>query len=294
MTQPRVTFLILAYNHVRFVRQAVQSALAQDYGNLEIVISDDCSTDGTYEAIRAITDGYDGPHRLLVRRTAQNLKTAHLNDVLDLLSGEICVFANSDDVFYPNRVSRVVEEFRRHRTSVVSSAAEILDADGVVTGVHREADTDCSLTRFLQRGRVATCFGAGLAWHREVFDEFGPFPHGPRNIDIVIPFRGALLRGNAYIRDPLLQWRHHGANMTLSIIRDERPEERLVIDERLYSNLTANCFAMLDDVKALMQRNRDSVNLDSVRQALFTRIVRTAEVWSRKRSELAFAGHGLF
>jgi glycosyltransferase involved in cell wall biosynthesis len=294
MIQPRVSLLVLAYNHVRFVRQAVQSALAQDYGNLEIVVSDDCSTDGTYEAILEVTYNYDGPHRLLVRRTSQNLKTAHLNDVLDLLSGEICVFGNSDDIWYPNRVSRIVETFRQHEVSVVSSAAEVIGADGAVTRIHRHADSDCSLARFLQRGQVATCFGAGLAWHREVFDEFGPFPHGPRNIDTVIPFRGALLRGNRYIDEPLLQWRHHGGNMTLSLMKRERPDERLIIDERQYSNLAANCFAMLADVKALMQRNRGPSDLQQARSLLLARVVETTEAWSRKRSELAFAGHGLF
>jgi len=46
---PKVTIMIATYNQERFIGEAIESAMAQDYPNLEIVVCDDCSTDRTYE-----------------------------------------------------------------------------------------------------------------------------------------------------------------------------------------------------------------------------------------------------
>lgn len=46
---PKVTIMIATYDQERFIGEAIESAMAQDYSNLEIVVCDDCSTDRTYE-----------------------------------------------------------------------------------------------------------------------------------------------------------------------------------------------------------------------------------------------------
>ncbi|MBR1871017.1 MAG: glycosyltransferase [Kiritimatiellae bacterium] len=52
LEKPLVSFCISCYNQERYIAQALESAFAQTYGNMEIVISDDCSTDGTVGAIK--------------------------------------------------------------------------------------------------------------------------------------------------------------------------------------------------------------------------------------------------
>ena len=68
-SSPLVTFAILAYNQVGFIEVAVNAALAQDYPNLEIIISDDCSEDDTYKIIQNIVKNYAGPHKLIINKT---------------------------------------------------------------------------------------------------------------------------------------------------------------------------------------------------------------------------------
>ena len=54
MKMPKVSFLLLCYNQERFVKDAVQGALDQDYANIEIIISDDASSDSTMEIINEV------------------------------------------------------------------------------------------------------------------------------------------------------------------------------------------------------------------------------------------------
>ena len=54
MNKPLISFLLLTYNQENYIQDAINGALAQTYSPLEIIISDDCSTDGTYKKIEEI------------------------------------------------------------------------------------------------------------------------------------------------------------------------------------------------------------------------------------------------
>ena len=69
----RVTLAILAYNQEQFVDSAVRSALAQVCEPIEILVSDDCSSDGTFDRIQQLVGEYRGPHRAIARRNPENL-----------------------------------------------------------------------------------------------------------------------------------------------------------------------------------------------------------------------------
>ena len=61
MDKPLITFLLVSYNQEAYIREAIEGALAQTYSPLEIVISDDCSSDATFSLIKEACD----PKRLL-------------------------------------------------------------------------------------------------------------------------------------------------------------------------------------------------------------------------------------
>ena len=62
MRQPLVSFTILCYNQEAFIREAVEGAFSQTYSPLEIIISDDCSKDQTYEIVKQMADAYRKGH----------------------------------------------------------------------------------------------------------------------------------------------------------------------------------------------------------------------------------------
>ena len=78
--KPLATLFVVFYNQENFVEDAVKGALSQTYENLEIILSDDCSTDRTFEEIRKWTKDYKGPHKIIINRNENNaLSTIKLN-----------------------------------------------------------------------------------------------------------------------------------------------------------------------------------------------------------------------
>jgi cellulose synthase/poly-beta-1,6-N-acetylglucosamine synthase-like glycosyltransferase len=113
-TVPLVSAVLLSYNCESLVADAVRGILRQDYaGPMEIVASDDASTDGTFAILTAelASAGTDRPVRLLRRSSNSGSKSAHLNDVFPRTAGEILVSFDADDIAEPSRVSRIVGAF---------------------------------------------------------------------------------------------------------------------------------------------------------------------------------------
>ena len=116
MSLPKITFLILTYNQKDYIYDAIMSGLHQDYqGDMEIIVSDDASTDGTWEEIcRAIANNSS---RFIVKsfRQEKNLGLGgNMSNALSLCNGDIIVYNDGDDTSVDNRVSKVVEIFENN------------------------------------------------------------------------------------------------------------------------------------------------------------------------------------
>ncbi len=104
--RPLITFALLAYNQEQFIREAVEGALSQTYSPLEIILSDDCSTDRTFEIMTAMVKAYEGPHKIVLNKNKENLGIGrHYNKVMDMASGEIIELAAGDDISLPERTN---------------------------------------------------------------------------------------------------------------------------------------------------------------------------------------------
>src|SRR5678815_2859442 len=136
--RPLITYLVAAYNQEGFIREAVESAFAQTYSPLEIIISDDCSSDRTFEIATEMAKAYRGPHKILLNRNSTNLGiSAHCNRIMELTHGELVVAAAGDDISVPHRTEVVFqawEQSGRKATSIFSSYETIL-GDGTSEGV---------------------------------------------------------------------------------------------------------------------------------------------------------------
>lgn len=97
---PKLSYVLLSHNRERYIRAAVESALAQDYeGELEYIFSDDCSTDRTFEIIKECVSLYKGPRRIVVTQPSSNLKTAgNFNHALTFVQSDWVVRADDDDI----------------------------------------------------------------------------------------------------------------------------------------------------------------------------------------------------
>ena len=216
--EPLVTFALFAYNQEAYIREAVEAALAQDYPNLEIVVSDDCSTDRTWNIIRECVEGYAGPHAIVLNRNERNLGIIpHLRKIASLGAGRYVVMAAGDDVSLPQRAASCVQAFRR-TPGAYACFSEIrrIDAGGAAMAggawlwpPGRPVTLDAMVG---SAGGVG--MGASYAYRAECFDWPWPLPDGLVSEDKLLPLRAALLGEVVHVDTVLVNYRVTGTSVT--------------------------------------------------------------------------------
>lgn len=205
----RTTALLFCFNQERFVRDAVRDLLAQDLEGLEILLSDDCSTDNSYAIIEEEAQRYKGPHKVLVNRMPYNLGlNRHINFLLGKASGDVLIPFAGDDRFKPCRARRLMERIEADGSLLAHSRAEFIDEScNPVPPMHTDATlyvTDDLRTIARSKGLF---IGATAAWRREIFSKYGPLPEEEAYEDLILGFRGALESRISFIPEPLVQYR---------------------------------------------------------------------------------------
>jgi len=221
-TEPRVTIMIPTFNQSQFLYQAVKSALAQDYQNLEIVICDDASTDDT----REVVTGLLSDDRVRYFRNANNLgRVGNYRHILyDLATGDWVINLDGDDCF----ISR----------SYISSAVRLALSHPDITLVFGKAEmgpstdgaTVCLNERSLMSGVMdgtqffleyppfetmaplhATCL-----YHRASAMKIGFYKQDILSSDFESLYRLMLDRKIGFVDEVAALWRQHGENATRS------------------------------------------------------------------------------
>lgn len=139
MTAPHVTIGIPTYNRERLLREAVRSALNQDHPAVEVVVSDNGSTDGTEAFCRE--QALQDPRFRYIRQEQNVGATANFRAALAAARGEFFMWLTDDDLLSPNYVSECVAVLEREpEFDLVAGRASLRMANGSV-----EQDVDINL-----------------------------------------------------------------------------------------------------------------------------------------------------
>lgn len=177
---PLVSFALFAYNQEKFIREAVEGAFSQTYEPLEIILSDDCSTDGTFAIMQEMAAAYRGPHHVRAVQTPQNLGVAqHVLLRGREAAGEIVVVAAGDDISLPERAARHVPCYTDPKVWAVSTGYELIDESGQPVGedasiigkriAQRVRPGDPTYLRVLPDG-YTTIQGSTASYRKQAFD----------------------------------------------------------------------------------------------------------------------------
>ena len=211
MNKYRYSFVLYAYNQERFISDAVRGALAQDFEPLEILLSDDCSDDNTYDIMKATAANCRTAHSVKLNRNERNLGTnAHIERSLELILGDIIIVAGGDDVSHSNRAREIIQYFERHDPLLVHSLVNPIDANK--RSVPRlDPQGYLSKADVVKPAVAATAMslhvGATAAWNRVLFDKYGPIRDAASYEDLVLGFRAVLEGRVGFINDRLLDYR---------------------------------------------------------------------------------------
>jgi glycosyltransferase involved in cell wall biosynthesis len=215
---PLISFIILTYNQEKYIKEAIEGAFNQTYSPLEIIISDDCSTDNTYEIIKKSVASYSGPHIIKLNRNENNLGIGgQMNRIIELTSGELIIASSGDDISIPIRTERIYIEWIKNKETTYSIYSNLIKIDefGVQQGKWNNSGIEQhskTLDEVIER-KIVWLYGCSHAFSRQVFLKFGRIDDNLLHEDEVIPFRSLILGKILYIDEPLILYRRHTNNI---------------------------------------------------------------------------------
>lgn len=224
---PLVSILIPTFNGAKYIGQALDSALAQTYPNIEIIVHDDASTDNTPGVLAQYHD-----HRLRVIRTEDNHgMIGGWNYIVDQARGEYLKFLASDDLLEPDCVQKLVMAALSHPSAVlITCQRKFIDEEGSVVkkmGFSSESEIVNGLEHAkwilttLRENKIgeptAVVYPRALVKQAGEYDskfsQFADFEYWIRLLQF-----GDLV----YVHQPLCSFRVHRGSNTSAAIRDGR------------------------------------------------------------------------
>lgn len=134
--KPLVTAILCTYNRESYLREALDSILAQTYPNMEVLVVDDGSKN---EAMFRILDEYRG--RITVVRRSKNSGTCELPryEGVERAHGRYCAFLDSDDLWAPDKISKQVEFMEGHpEIGLCHTYVNVIDENGRILKIRHE------------------------------------------------------------------------------------------------------------------------------------------------------------
>jgi glycosyltransferase involved in cell wall biosynthesis len=216
---PMVSVILPSFNYAQYLQFAVQGVLSQKYSDLELIIVDDCSGDGSREIAEEWKRLDD---RVVTIFHAKNRGLACTrNTGLKASAGKFIALCDSDDIWQPDKLKIQLEHFRDNdQVGIVHSEASIIDGSGALTGqrfsglFHMENQvTSGNLFSELCR-RNFLCVPS-VVLRREALEYAGGFDESLRSLEDWVCWtkvsRKYLFK---YIEEPLVQYRMHGASLS--------------------------------------------------------------------------------
>jgi glycosyltransferase involved in cell wall biosynthesis len=253
---PLVSIVIPTYNQVHLVDDAIRSAVTQDYERLEIVVSDDGSTDGTPDRIRRWMQEYPGRVIGLVDQPHLGI-TGNCNRAMSASTGEYVAFGAGDDMFLPGKISAQVAWFEADSNRVLCGHdVEVF-----------ESESNRRLYLWSERHRLrtgagaagviagASCVSSSIMVRRTSIPHYGFDDRFPVSSDTKL-WVDCLAAGGqyGYVHGLYGRYRRHAGNLTN--VDDRRKSEALFADMLSFYTIVA---AEYPSLAAVCARRRAGV-----------------------------------
>lgn len=216
-----VSVVIPSFNHARYVQRAVRSVIEQSYAELELIIIDDGSSDGSEALIREAIADHRG-RRIEFHVQANAGAHQAIMRGLSLARGNILTILNSDDFYEPARIERLMRAVPSAGDFIAFSKVRLIDdnnldlpADAPLQHWYDQALRDaarCPTVGYaLLRNNISVTSG-NLLFTRALYERVGGFRHFKMCHDWDFLMRATHHVEPIYVQEPLMAYRYHEAN----------------------------------------------------------------------------------
>lgn len=261
LANPKISIVTPSYNQAEFLEKTILSVLNQDYPNIEYIIIDGGSTDGSLDIIRK----YE--HRLAYWVSESDRGQSHaLNKGFRMATGEIFAWINSDDIYTEGAVSKVAKFFMENpEASVVYGDGDTIDGNDKILYHHKSGDFD--LNRLF---KVNFIFQPAAFFKRQVIEEVCLIDESLTYVmDYNLWLKAALKFNIRYLPSTLAQFRYHNESKSKSKTDYFFPEEFIILDNILVNNhlkksLVDVAYSHLFQLILHWQKKRNEIGIETL------------------------------
>ena len=276
MLSPKVSLCIFSYNQEEYIEDAIKGAMSQNYENMEIIVSDDNSTDGTRNVISNLKKKYQ---KLIVNFNDKNIGiAAHVEYVANYIAtGDLIILNAGDDVSKSNRCKAISDVWvENNRPSLIMHDMEFIDYQGskiVSEEFYRAPPHDINKMSSLEKMMDFFCGdtflpipGAVYAISKYVFENFKHASlYGLKAEDQSLYIRSCLCGDVIYLDKCLILRRIHNNNLT--VLKNRKWKKKITIRGKDVLIKKAVMYDSYENNKIMNQHRRDF--LYSVEVGLF-------------------------
>ncbi|MGX1669805.1 glycosyltransferase [Streptomyces sp. NPDC055400] len=253
-----VSVIIPLYNSEKYIGACLASVLGQTHKDLEVIVVDDGSTDGGAAIAEGIAD-----ERVRVDRGPNRGVAAARNRGLTLAKGEIVAFLDSDDLWYPEKLSEQISALETDRVVVaVGAVFQYLSGNGRMLGQNGQEARDADSRERMKRGRLMPFPISSLIARTDAVRAAGGFDESlPPVADLELMTQLAVAGPVATVMRPLGAYRVHSNAMT-SRQHDEMKMLTRFVEQRATARLEGRPTPDLESFASSYRPTRTQRRLD--------------------------------
>ena len=214
---PKVDILLATYNGEKYIKEQVESILNQTYENIQIIISDDCSTDNTRQVLKE----YENNEKIKVFYQEKNLGyVKNFEFLLKQVKSNLYMLSDQDDVWKKEKVEKSVEKIESEKLDLVFGDLEVVDENlnTLYKSYNRYMHLIHKIKKYQKDYRLQYLYncmtGCTIISRKNWIDKVLPFPTDSKYmihdywLGLVIALNGKV----GYIEEPYILYRQHGKN----------------------------------------------------------------------------------
>lgn len=263
----KVAFILNARDKAKHVERAAVSILKQTYSPMQIIFSDQGSTDNTRAILHKVAAGYSGPNTVYLldcpktEHTGMPGMNAHFNWLMDEVDADVFIQLSADDYSFPERAAKTVAAYEQFDPSMVLTGMYFSNEAGEYQG-ENAAPNKSGMVPYQDIFKDSVGGSCAQSWTRDFYRKINGL-NGVGSQDVIMPFLAALDKGCYYVHDRLHTFVKYKdpKNTGLQGVYDaaETTAEKLQIEELCHFQITAGLYTVLMKMEEAGLRNDDAV-----------------------------------